>query len=223
MNVTMRLIPIARADVLFAAGTAAYVVLLALMPLVLPEAEFKQAFSETGPFERLSVAAWLVAALTVVVRIRPLGMRAWAFALLFVLFAAREADWHKAFTADSILKTNYYKHAAAPFGEKLAAAIVAIGLIALVMYAGFVIVRFLLRQRGWQSRTGFWLLLGTLLIVFGKALDRAPAILAENFGLVLPPVVGLYVAAFEEGLEMLHPLILAWSIWISQHDRRFLS
>ncbi len=201
----------------------AAILLLSLLPIALPEATFRYAFSEEGPFERISILAWLVAALIIVLRIRPLGMRAWAFALLFVAFAAREADWHKAFTADSILKTNYYKHAVAPLGEKVVAFALAIVLIALIVYVGFVVLRFLFLQGGWKSRSGFWLMLGTALVVVGKVVDRAPAVLAEDYGIMLAPIVGDYVAAFEEGLEMLHPLIMAWSIWISQEDRRYLS
>jgi hypothetical protein len=201
----------------------AMIVLLASLPLVLPEASFRYAFSEEGPFERMSIVGWLVAAGIIILRIRPLGMRAWAFALLFVSFAAREADWHKAFTADSILKTNYYKHASAPLAEKIIAFAVAIAFIALIAYVGFVVLRFLFLRGGWKSRSGFWLMLGTVLVVVGKLVDRTPAVLAEEYGIVLLPIVGHYVAAFEEGLEMLHPLIMAWSIWISQEDRRYLS
>jgi hypothetical protein len=213
----------AAADVRMAWAIAIYCVLLMLVPLLLPDTTVRQAFSEEGPFEQLSIAAWLFAAGVILARIRPLGARAWMFVLTFVLFAAREADLHKAFTADSILKTNYYRHAVAPFEEKLIAAIVAIGAIVLFACVGAVIVRFLWRQGGWRSRSGFWLLLGAVMVVLGKVVDRAPAVLALNFDMALPPAASLYVAAFEEGLEMLHPLILAWSIWISQTERRYLS
>ncbi|MGV3742780.1 MAG: hypothetical protein ACO1NO_10775 [Burkholderiaceae bacterium] len=210
-------------DARVAWALAAMILLLAALPLVLPEATFRYMFSEVGPFERVSIFAWLLAAAVVIVRIRPLGMRAWAFALLFACFAAREADWHKAFTADSILKTNYYKHAAAPLAEKIIAFIVAIAFIVLIVYVGIAILRFLFLQGGWKSRSGFWLMLGTVLVVIGKLIDRTPAVLAEEYGIVLLPIAGHYVAAFEEGLEMLHPLIMAWSIWISQEERRYLS
>jgi hypothetical protein len=210
-------------DIRVAWALAAVIFLLAVLPLVLSEESFRYAFSEEGPFERISIAAWLAAACIIIVRIRPLGMRAWAFALLFASFAAREADWHKAFTADSILKTNYYKHAAAPFGEKLMAFVVALVFIVLIAYVGFIVLRFLFLRGGWKSRAGFWLMLGTALVVVGKVVDRAPAVLAEDYGIMLLPIVDHYVAAFEEGLEMLHPLIIAWSIWISQDDRRYLS
>jgi hypothetical protein len=202
---------------------AFYILLLALLPLVLPESVFGPLFSEEGPFEQLSIVAWLFTALVICVRIRPLGVRAWAFAVLCMLFAAREADWHKAFTADSMLKTNYYKHAMAPFGEKLAAGGVALAALALLLYVGFVAVRFLFREGGWRSRAGMWLLIGTALVVLGKLLDRAPATLAQDYAIVLSPVVMLYTKAFEEGLEVIHPLILAWSVWISQRERRYLS
>ena len=215
-----RLVP---ADIRIAIAIALYILLLALLPLLLPHSVFLFAFSEQGPFEQLSILAWIFAALVIVVRIRPLGPRAWAFALLCLIFAAREADWHKAFTADSILKTNYYKHAIAPFGEKLMAGSVAIAAMALLAYVGFVVARFLLRDGGWRSRAGIWLIIGTTLVVLGKVLDRAPAVLATDYGIVLSPIVDLYAAAFEEGLEMIHPLILAWSVWISQVERRYLS
>jgi hypothetical protein len=158
----------------------------------------------------------------VIVPVRPIGSRARAFALVCALFAAREADWHRILTADSMLKINYYKRSAAPIGEKLLAGVLAVALIALLIYAGFVILRFLFRQGGWRSRTGFWLMVGTMLLVGGKVLDRAPTILAES-GVVLLPLAKLYSAALEEGLETINPLILGWSVWISQKEGSFLS
>lgn len=214
---------IVQTDRLVAVAIALYILLLALLPQWLSDSVFNHAFSEAGPFEQLSIAAWPFTALIICIRIRPLGPRAWAFALLCLAFAAREADWHKAFTADSMLKTSYYKQAIAPFGEKLVSAGVAMAVIALLLYAGFVIARFLLRDDGWRSRSGIWLLIGTTLMVLGKLLDRAPATLAEDYAVVLSPIVSLYTTAFEEGLEMIHPLILAWSVWISQSERRYLS
>lgn len=211
------------ADACVAIAIALYILFLGLLPLLLSQPVFRHTFSEQGPFERLSIATWIFAALVLLVRIRPLGPRAWAFALVCMIFAAREADWHKAFTADSLLKTNYYKDAIAPFGEKLAAGSVAIAAISLLAYVGFVVARFLLRDGGWRSRAGIWLLVGATLVVLDKVLDRAPAVLAEDYGIVLSSIVDLYAAAFEEGLEMMHPLILAWSAWISQIERRYLS
>lgn len=210
-------------DIRLAVALIIYMAALAVFPLALPEAQFRWTFSEEGPFEQFAIAAWLFAAVVVIVRIRPLGARAWAFAMLCVLFAAREADWHKAFTADSLLKSNYYRHTVAPLSEKIVAGMVAVAAIAVIIYVGLVIARFLLRKGGWRSRVGIWLILATGLVLAGKVLDRAPAVLFEEYGIALSPLVGHYSAAFEEGMEAIHALLLAWAVWISQSDRRFLS
>ena len=201
----------------------AYSLLLALLPIALNEQAFHWTFSEEGPFEQLSIAGWLGTAVIVLLRIRPLGARAWAFALLCLAFAAREADWHKLFTGESFLKNSFYRDAARPFEEKLICGAIAIFLVALVLYAGLVIARFLFLQGGWRSRSGAWLMAGTALVVVGKLIDRLPAVLSVDYGIELGPLTKLYSAAFEEGLEMAHPMILAWSVWISQTGRRYLS
>lgn len=203
----------ARADKVVALMIILYMLLIAAIPTLLPVPDVKALFSEEGPFEMLSVATWLIAAVVVVTSFRHAKPGSFLFGLLFVLFAAREADWHKKFTADSLLKSNYYRHTDAPMMEKVLAAIVALAFIALVLYVGFVIARFLLMRGGWRSRGGVWLVVGTALVVFGKLLDRAPAELALA-GHALDATVGLYAGAFEEGLEMIHPLILAWSLWL---------
>lgn len=200
-----------------------YVALLAVLPVTMSPQDVMWTFSEEGVFERASIVAWIVAAAVVVLRIRPLRARAWAFAALYLVFAAREADWHKAFTADSIFKTAYYRRTPAPFEEKLVAGIVALALLALFAYVMYVSVRFLVRERGWRSRAGAWLAFGLGLLFFSKVIDRAPAILEVDYGVVLPAMAKLYASAFEEGLESFVPVIFAWSAWISQGERRYLS
>lgn len=143
--------------------------------------------------------------------------------MLCLAFAAREADWHKLFTGESFLKNSFYRDAARPFEEKLVCGAIALFLVALVLYAGLVIARFLFLQGGWRSRSGAWLMAGTALVVVGKLIDRLPAVLSVDYGIELGPLTKHYSAAFEEGLEMAHPLILAWSVWISQTGRRYLS
>jgi hypothetical protein len=211
------------ADRRFAFAICAFALLLACLPVALGEPSFAWTFSEEGPFEQLSIAAWLATAAIVIVRIRPLGVRALAFALLCLVFAAREADWHKAFTGESFLKNSFYRDAARPFEQKLICGAIALLLVGLLLYAGFVIARFLFLRGGWRSRAGAWLLIGSMLVVAGKLLDRLPATLSVDYGIELGPMVKLYATAFEEGLEMIHPLILCWSVWISQFERRYLS
>lgn len=218
---TMKPSVLHKSDALVAFLVVMYILVLAAVPSLLSAQQVKFLFSEEGPFEQLSIVTWIFAALLIPLAIRPPGKTAWLFSALFLCFAAREADWHKEFTADSLLKANYYRYTDAPADEKIIAAVFALAFIALVVYAGFVIVRFLLRG-GWRSRAGLWLLLGTALIVLGKVLDRAPAELAEA-GYAIGAWAGPYTAVFEEGLEMIHPLILAWSVWLCRFGPSYLS
>lgn len=213
--------PSARTDTLIGIAVILYTILLVALPRVLETAAFKQAFSEDGPFEQLSILGWLLAAATVLARVRPLNKVASAFALLFLVFAAREADWHKAFTHGSLLSLKYYWRAVAPIGEKLLAGLAAGAVVALIVYTGIQIVKYLFIRRGWRKRAGFWLLLASALVVLGKLLDRAPAVLGEDYHVVLSPLARLYTQAFEEGYEMLHPLLMARAMWLGQTQGLF--
>jgi len=193
-----------------------YTIVLAILPFLLTPDTFRSMFSETGPFERLSLLAWIAAAAVVVVRIRPFGLTAAAFTTLYLLFAAREADLHKAFTTRSISKLNYYRDGTIPFEERFLAAIVSVAILCLIGYAIFVVLRFLVARGGLRTRAGIWLALGGALLVFGKALDRSAAVLTQIAGVVRPQwMIGL-TDSFEEGLELATPVLLAVSAWISQ-------
>ena len=200
-----------------------YIVLLVLSAALLPYAWVKPWLSETGPFEVGALLAWIAAAAVLAVRIRPFTARTLAFVTICLLCAAREADLHKAFTQESISRLSYYRKSAAPFAEKLIAGCVALLFVALLAYAALVTVRFLFRQGGLHSRSGFWLLLGAALLVFTKVVDRSAAVLAKFLMLTLPPVMQQVTAALEEGLEAAVPVAFAVSAWISQRERRFLS
>jgi hypothetical protein len=211
-----------RSDRALLIALAAYVALLAALPLLLPAPTLKRVLSESGPFEVGALLMWLAAAAALAVRIRPFTARTLAFTTLMLLFAAREADLQKAFTAESISRLHYYRRVAAPLSEKLAAAAVALLFLALVAYAVFVCLRFLARG-GLKSRAGMWLALAGVLLVATKLVDRTQAVLAGLFGIAVPPGSGQFMAAFEEGIEAVVPLLFAVSAWISQVERRYLS
>lgn len=211
----------ATTDVWIGLAVFIYTAVLVALPLLLETATSEWLFSEEGAFEQLSIVWWLCAVATVLVHARPLGRERLALALLFAVFAAREADWHKAFTAGSLLSLKYYGRAEAPFGEKLAAGLIAGAIIVVIAYAGFRILRFLFVRQGWRTRTGFWLLLASSLMVLGKLLDRAPAVLTEEYGVPLSSMARLYANVFEEGYEMLHPLLMAWAMWLGQRQGLF--
>jgi len=201
---------------------AAYVAMLVVLPFLLSAETFDAAFSETGPFERLSLIAWIVAAAVVVVRIRPYGLSAAAFTVLYLLFAAREADLHKAFTTRSISKLNYYRDASIGVSERIVAALAALAILCVIVYAVFVVLRFLFARQGLRTRAGLWLALGGSLLVFGKVLDRSAAVLTQVFHVARPQwMIGL-TDSFEEGLELATPALLAVSAWLSQRHGAYL-
>jgi hypothetical protein len=178
---------------------------------------------ETGPLERIALVGWLGTAAVLVLRIRPFTSRTLAFTVTCLLCAAREADWQKAFTQESVSRLNYYRRSAAPLAEKLAAAAIVLLFIALMIYAAVVTIRFLYREGGLRSRSGLWLFIGVCLLVLGKVLDRSAAVLAETLTVMLPPMVEHVRWALEEGLEAVTPVAFALSAWISQGERRYLS
>jgi hypothetical protein len=210
-------------DRLLLFGCLGYVILLALGAALLPHAWTRPWLSETGPFEVVALAAWIVAAAVLSVRIRPFTSRTLAFVVVCLLCAAREADLHKAFTQESISRLSYYRHSTAPLAEKLMAGSVALLFIGLLLYAAMVAVRFLFRDGGLRTRSGLWLIVSAVLLVLTKALDRSYAVLGGNLALWLPPLWQQITAALEEGLEGLVPLAFALSAWISQTERRYLS
>ena len=207
---------------LLAAG-AGYVVLLVLFAGLLPYASVKPWLSESGPFELGALLAWIGAAGVLALRIRPFTVRTLAFMAICLLCAAREADLHKAFTLESISRLSYYRKSAAPFAEKLMAGCAALLFVALLAYGALVAARFLFRQGGLRSRSGFWLIVSAALLVLTKTLDRTAAVLARIFDTALPAVMQQITAALEEGLETAVPLAFAMSAWISQRERPYLS
>lgn len=212
-----------RLDRIILAAILAYAALLIGLATRLSPSDFSYIFSEAGPFEEISIVLWLGASLAVLAFARPLTSRSAIFALLFAAFAAREASWHKAFTADSMLKISYYLKSPAPLTEKILAGIVAAFFIAMLIYAAVVVIRFLLLNRGFASRAGYWLVLAGALFVLVKVVDRAPSLLHDFTGHHVQVDIWRLMKAFEEGFEMLTPALFALSAWVSRTDRPYLS
>lgn len=201
----------------FMALTAAYTAFLLILPLVFSPESAKRILSETGPIELLSIVAWLVlAALFAFSAFRP-GVK-WPMAALFGIFAAREADLHKAFTTQGMLKINYYTKAPAPLGEKVVAGIVALVIIGVLLYGGFLFMRFLIVRSGWRSHAGRWLVFAGFLFALSKLLDRLPNVMLEEHGIAFSPLMNLYFAALEEGWELWVPLTLSWLAWSRKEE-----
>lgn len=202
-----------------ALALAVYAGALAALALGLPTPTFDWFVYEGGPLETLSLAGWPLAAASVLARTRSGDPRRWAFALLYLVFAAREADLHRAFTADSMLKIDYYRRVAAPMGEKVLAGVVAAAILVLLAYVLVISLRYLFLQGGVQTRSGSWLLAGLLMLVLVKVLDRAPATLAHDYAVILSPLAIRLSTVYEEGLEAILPLLFAFSAWLEGEER----
>lgn len=201
----------------FMALTAAYTAFLLVLPLAFAPESAKRILSETGPIEILSIVAWVVlAAQFAFSAFRP-GVK-WPMAMLFAVFAAREADLHKSFTTQGMLKINYYTKSSAPLGEKAVAGIVALIIIGVLLYGGFLFMRFLVLRSGWRSHAGRWLIFAGFLFALCKLLDRLPNVMLEEHGIAFPPLLDLYFASLEEGWELWVPLTLSWLAWSRKEE-----
>jgi hypothetical protein len=210
-------------DRVFLAISATFVVFLLLAPVVLPREVFVHTFSEAGFFENLSFYGWLVAPILIFLRVRPIGYRAVAFALLSLAFAAREADWQKKFTTEGAMKINYYQNASVPIMERLIAGIIVLILIAGLIYAVYASIRFLFFEGGWKERSGVWLFITGICLVLGKSFDRLPAELDNLFNISISSGLVTHLTALEEGLEALAPVVFLWSVWLSGYGKSYLA
>lgn len=192
------------------AVTFSYFIFLTVLAWQLNDATSAELFSETGFFEKFSLVAWLSTGITLLFRYaKTHPQSSIAISILCFLCAAREEDWHKKFTADGILKIKYYTQSAAPWTEKLPAALVAILFLSLIFYATYLAYHSW-RNDSWQNNSAVQLtLFGISMFFIGKILDRSSSLLQEHLDIDLPTSVGRFIGAYEEGFEMWGPLLFA--------------
>ena len=177
-------------------------------------------FSESGWFEDLSAVFWLGLAL-IVLFARPVALgKRLGMALVAAALAAREEGWHKAFTADSLFKTDYYQMSGVPLAEKAIAAMVAIGLTVTVLWLMVVGGRQLFGQGGWRRPWGWMAMGGVLIAPLLKVIDRAPSILRQRFDVILPEQMATVMKALEEGFEAALPIIFLLALFLFMADQR---
>lgn len=177
---------------------------LTVLALVLPEARTQTLFEETGPFEQASPWLWLAFALWIPVVFRKPTRTVAAGMIVAIAAAAREWDWHKAFTDYSVLKLPfYYREGTVP--ERLVAG----GVMVLVIASVVVLIARLVQLKPWKRPITWWayaLVFAFGMLAFTKVIDRAPAILQDDFGITVGDRLRLVAYAVEEGLEMVLPL-----------------
>ena len=194
----------------FAGSVASAVVVataVSVMALVLSPSEAGPLFEETGPFEQASPWLWLAFALWIPLVFRKPTLEVAAGMIVAVAAAAREWDWHIRFTGYSMLKPPYYYREGDTLGRIIAGAI-----MLLVIASVVVLVARLIHLRPWKRPWPWWVFaLGFAfgMLVFTKAVDRAPAIMDEQFGIKLGPSMRQVFYAVEEGLEMMLPIFFA--------------
>jgi hypothetical protein len=183
----------------------AYLLMLTYFATTKSDDDFTHLFAETGFFESFSLILWLIAALMVPIRARPLRRDHAVFSLLFLFCALREADWHKKFTGGGIFKLKYYLQSVAPLSEKLLAALVALLFFGVLGYSLYLFYRQVRSARRW-TESDHIILMGIIMFLITKVLDRCASILNKSFDIQVSPHTKRYLTAYEEGGEMLTPL-----------------
>lgn len=195
---------------------AGYLVVLAAS--LTPEV-FIPLFSEQGPFEEMSIVLWVaLGAMLLFHDFR--SRRMLALAALSFVFAAREADLHKAFTVMSISKIKFYVSPDVPAMQKVVGGLVFLAVVALIVYLARLCWQYFFRQGGLRTPVGQVLLLPVLLLPISKFLDRFSNMLRESFNIELSYAVNQFIAAFEEGMEMAMPVLFIVALMLYRAHQR---
>lgn len=180
---------------------------LTVLALALPESRTATLFEETGPFEQSSPWLWLAFALWIPLVFRKPTRTVAAGMIIAIAAAAREWDWHIAFTDYSVLKPPFYYREGSPLEVMLAG-----GVMVLVIASVVILIARLIQLKPWKRPLPWWVLalgFAFFMLAFTKIIDRTPAILRDDLGLIdldEHARVRMIFYAIEEGLEMLLPL-----------------
>jgi len=199
---------------------AAATLALVVAGLTLPDETRKQIFSEAGPFEMASEGLWVLLGIACLVQSTQPWQRRLLFATAAVFLAMREADWHKAFTADSIFNSNYYLESSAPLWEKAAGGAVALSALACLLALLVLGWRSIWKARRYTEPWGKLIVLGAALLPTVKLLDRAYNVLKDDFAVTLPDQLNAVVDVLEEGVETLLPVIFLVAVRLYRLQER---
>lgn len=185
-----------------------------LLWVSLPGAEVGRLTTEGGPVERTTVWLYFVMAAVFAFGARLVGRAKTRAALVVMMlaFGAREMDLHKYWTGKSVLKLSFYLGSAPAHQKVVALALVAAIALALVT---------LLQRHGVEVWRGFrvgrpvstTVVIFVVTMVITKIFDRSMNVLAEDFGVLTPPSIGVLVGALEEIMELTPPMIAAIGWW----------
>lgn len=175
---------------------------------------------EHGILEALSASLFACAGVFGVIRaVRLRTQLSFTFSLLMLMAAAREMDWHKAFTSDSILKTRFYLRAETPFYEKF----VGLVCIALLIYCVWQLIKHspeFIRRVLQLCPYASSVFLGLGMICTAKLLDSMDRILpfASNFKAQHHAYLTLIEESFEIAAAMIFFMLAAVLLKMSLSD-----
>lgn len=196
-----------------------YAVALAAIALPLDLTDYRALFSERGPFEMLSLVLWVALALACAVQAAPLantrgrGTNLVVMAVIALLLAMREADWHYKLAGGNVLRLKFYAHNPASFEVKLIAAVVVLIGLVVVLRGLWLGIGTLRHRASWREPWVWTLATGLVATVGSKLLDRSINLTREWFAISLPEQTGRLIGAWEEGFECALPLIFAMALW----------
>lgn len=206
--------------VFFPFSLCCIVVAAILASAAVPDLWHRGFFAEGGPLEVASVLPYVIGAagFLLIWPSRALG-DAWHVTLLFLLFAARELDWDKSFTAEGVLQASLYSgdH---PISQKIIGGLIIFATLAMIY-------RFVRHGTGpllRGLRAGeLWAWAGSSAFLFAvatKSIDGIGRKLAP-YGVELSPMVEAAFAQAEESGELVLSvlLVLSLSAWMALKQR----
>ena len=193
-----------------------WAVVLTVFVSVIDKPTFRVLFGESGPLEILSTPLWVMLAALCWDPNRPRINGVWACGGVALLAAMREDDWqHDALTNMSRLKIKWYLQPEVPAQDMVVAGAITLVALAVLIYAITLGVRYLLRERLGALRP-LWsrvMLIGVVTMVSTKMLDRLINGIFEMSSYRIGGVAGRLVGGFEEGFEMVLPLIFGFALY----------
>lgn len=146
---------------------------LGFVLMFLPEAQYRQLLSESGPIENGSALGYVLGFIWLtILSIQHRHSGYFASGCLVLCLALRELDFNTRFTTMGIFKTRYYLSDKVPFAEKIiVSVIVAILIVSIALYLaryGMVLIRAMHQRESWA----ICVTLAIIFAVITKTLDR---------------------------------------------------